>query len=57
MNKEILDKLKQLTQEELKILHGKNEIDKELYMSPLSMVIDSKKLLDSGKLIEVRTHK
>jgi AraC-like DNA-binding protein len=56
MNKIILEKLKQLTKEELDILHGKNEIDKEIYMSSLSSVIDSKKLLDSGKLIEVRTH-
>lgn len=56
MNKEILGKLKQLTKEEIDILNGKNEIDKELYMSSLSSVIDSKRLLDSGKLIEVRTH-
>jgi AraC-like DNA-binding protein/mannose-6-phosphate isomerase-like protein (cupin superfamily) len=56
MNRGILDKLKRLTEEELDILHGKNEIDKELYMSSLSTVIDSKKLLDSNKLIEVRTH-
>ncbi|MDP4088950.1 MAG: AraC family transcriptional regulator [Bacillota bacterium] len=56
MNKDILEKLKQLTLEELDILHGKNEIDKKLYMSSLASVIDSKKLLDSGKLIEVRTH-
>jgi AraC-like DNA-binding protein len=56
MNKDILNKLKQLTQEELDILQGKNGIDTELYMSSPAMVIDSKKLLDSGKLIEVRTH-
>ena len=56
MNKDIVNKLRQLTYEELAILHGKNEIDKELYMNSMSSVVDSKKLLDSGKLIEVRTH-
>lgn len=56
MNKEILDKLKQLTQEELDIVHGRNKINKELYMSSQASIVDSKKLLDSGKLIEVRTH-
>lgn len=56
MNKEILGKLKKFTDEELEIVNGKNEIDRKLYMSSPSSVIDSKKLLDSGKLIEVRTH-
>lgn len=56
MNKEILDKLKQLTQEELDIVHGRNEINKELYMSSQASIVDSKKLLDSGKLIEIRIH-
>ncbi|MCM0647609.1 AraC family transcriptional regulator [Clostridium swellfunianum] len=56
MNKDILQKLKHLTKEEIGILHGKNQIDKELYMSSKSTIVDSRKLLDSGKLIEVRTH-
>ncbi len=56
MNQDILNKLMPFTQEELEILHGKKEINKELYMSSSSMVIDSNKLLDRGKLIEVRTH-
>ena len=56
MNKDILDKLAEFTEEELEILHGKKEINRNLYMSSSSMVIDSNKLLDRGKLIEVRTH-
>lgn len=56
MNEEIINKLKQLSEEEQEILHGKNEIDKKLYMNSLSSVIDSKKLLDNGGLIQVRTH-
>ncbi len=43
MNKDILKTLKQLTPEKLDIIHGKSEIDKELYMSAQSSVIDSKK--------------
>ena len=56
MKKDILDKLTEFTEEELEILHGKKEINRNLYMSSSSMVIDSNKLLDRGKLIEVRTH-
>lgn len=56
MNEAILEKLKELTQEEINILSGKNEIDKELYMSSQTNIIDSRKLLGSGKLIAIRTH-
>lgn len=56
MNEEIINKLKKLTEEEQEILHGKIEIDENLYMNSLSTVIDSKKLLDNGGLIQVRTH-
>jgi AraC family L-rhamnose operon regulatory protein RhaS len=56
MNEEIINILKKLTEEEQEILNGKSEIDKELYMNSLSTVIDSKKLLDNGGLIQVRTH-
>lgn len=56
MNKELLDKLKEITEEEKEILNGRNTIDKKLYTNNKSMIIDSKKLLDSGKLIQVRPH-
>lgn len=56
MNPEIYEKLKQITEEEAEILKGRNEIDKGLYTSASALVVDSSKLLDSGKLIQVRPH-
>lgn len=56
MNKELLDKLRFITDEEQEILNGRKTIDKELYTNKKSMIIDSKKLLDNGKLIEIRKH-
>ncbi len=56
MNKELLDELKKITPEEQKILDGASEIDKDIYMDAKSNVVDSKKLLESGKLIQIRTH-
>lgn len=56
MTKELLEKLKKITPEEQRILSGKVEIDKELYMTSEANVIDARKMLDSGKLIQVRSH-
>ncbi len=56
MDKEILESLRKLTEEEKNIKKG-NKIDRELYMSKAySNVIDSKKLLERGKLITLRPH-
>lgn len=52
----ILDYLKKITPEEEKILSGAKNIEKELYMFSETNVIDAKKMLDSGKLIQVRPH-
>ena len=56
MNSAILNKLKVITQEEQDILDGKNQINKDLYMDSASNIIDNRKLLDHGKLIQVRPH-
>lgn len=56
MNEELLNELKKITSEERKILSGNAKIEKELYMLSESSVVDAKKLLDAGKLIQVRTH-
>ncbi|HWT75637.1 MAG TPA: AraC family transcriptional regulator [Mobilitalea sp.] len=56
MNSELLEKLKVITPEEQEILEGKKQINKEIYMNSSSNVIDNKKLLDNGKLIQVRPH-
>ncbi len=56
VNQQILEKLKIITQEEQEILNGKQEINSDIYMSSQGNQIDNKKLLDSGKLIQIRPH-
>lgn len=56
MNQEILDRLSIITEEETELLSGRHEIDKTRYSETKDMIIDSKKMLDQGKLIRVRTH-
>lgn len=56
MKTELLKELKKITPEEQSILSGQNTIEKELYMSAEENVIDAAKLLEAGKLIQVRTH-
>lgn len=56
MNAEILNKLKVITDEEREILEGSKQINKDIYMNSSSNIIDNKKLLDYGKLIQVRLH-
>ena len=54
MQQELLDHLKKITKEEQKILDGRAEVDKELYTSGMDFIVDSRKMLDEGKLITVR---
>ncbi len=56
IKREILDRLMPITDEEKAILKGKNAVDKQLYTLSGGSVIRAKKLLDSGKLISIRTH-
>lgn len=56
MQKELLDKLRVITEEEAKILDGNKKIEKDIYTAHNDFVIDSKKMLDSGKLIDIRPH-
>ncbi len=56
MNREILDKLIPLTEEEKKLICGRKEINRVLYMESGKNVINSKKLLEQGKLITIRPH-
>ncbi len=48
--------LRKITSEEEQLLYGKQEIEKELYMSSDANIIDASKLLEAGELIRVRTH-
>lgn len=56
MDEEILRQIRPVTEEEQAILDGRQTIDRELYMANPSNVINSRKLLASGKLITLRTH-
>lgn len=56
MNAELLARLKQITPEEQEILNGNTAVQKELYTSKKSFVIDSQKLLEKGCLIKIRPH-
>lgn len=56
MTEELLKELQKITPEEEKLLAGKSEIEKTLYMSSETDIVDAKKLLEAGKMIQVRTH-
>lgn len=56
MTEALLQELKKITPEEERILAGRPEIEKTLYMSSEADVIDATKLLEAGKIIQVRPH-
>ena len=56
MNSALLNALSVITEEECKILDGNTSIDQTLYSDDKELVVDCKKLLNSGKLIQVRPH-
>ncbi len=56
MDAQLLAQLRQITAEEQAILDGRTTIDRELYMQGQGNTINSRKLLDSGKLITIRPH-
>lgn len=56
MHPELLSYLKEITKEEQSILEGNKNIQRELYTSRKDFIIDSQKLLDKGRLIEIRPH-
>lgn len=56
MNRELLEQLKQITEEEQKIISGQKKINENLYIGLQPNIVDCKKLLRRGALIEIRTH-
>ncbi|MDE7016050.1 MAG: AraC family transcriptional regulator [Lachnospiraceae bacterium] len=56
MQQELLEQLQKITEEEHAILKGAPDVRRELYTSEKDFVIDSKKLLQKGRLIEIRPH-
>ncbi|HAN43984.1 MAG TPA: AraC family transcriptional regulator [Ruminococcaceae bacterium] len=55
MNSELLAKLSEITDEEKQILAGSN-IELSTYVSNSRSVVDSRKMLDKGRLITIRPH-
>lgn len=56
INEKILEKLAPITDEEKIILAGTEKINRSIYMTENKNVINSKKLLEEGKLITIRPH-
>ncbi|MCR5580767.1 MAG: AraC family transcriptional regulator [Pseudobutyrivibrio sp.] len=56
MNQKILNRLRPITHEEQLLLKNAGAINTSIYSSDNSSVIDAKKLLDEGKLIDLRAH-
>ncbi|MGN6711657.1 AraC family transcriptional regulator [Anaerocolumna jejuensis] len=56
MDKALLDKLKEITDEERTILSGNSTVARNLYTNEKDFVVDSRKMLARGKLIDIRTH-
>ena len=56
MQQALLEHLRKISEEEQRILDGITEVDKELYTSGKDFTVDSRKMLEEGKLIAVRTH-
>lgn len=56
MQQKIIDYLGKITEEEQAILNGNLEVQKSLYASGSEFIVDSRKLLAKGKLIDIRPH-
>lgn len=56
MNRQLLEELKVITEEEREYLLGNLSVNEGLYMEPESHVVDYKRLVESGKSIQIRTH-
>lgn len=56
MDHYLLEQLQRITEEEQHILDGNADVEKSLYSSTKDFVIDSRKMLEKGKLIDIRPH-
>lgn len=56
MHAELLEALSVITEEEKRILDERKGIDPQLYTRRKELVVDSEKLLEKGKVIQVRPH-
>lgn len=56
IDEQLLTQLKTISEEEQQILSGNRQVQKNLYTNDEEFVIDSRKMLASGKLIDIRLH-
>lgn len=56
MNSQLYNELIKITDEEKRILNGADTIDRNLYMGDSADTVDAARLLEKGKLIEIRPH-
>lgn len=56
MRQELLDKLLPITAEEQSLLDGSPNVQRNLYTKGRDFVVDSGKMLENGKLIDIRPH-
>ena len=56
MKEELLEKLRPITEQERKILEEKNDIQKDIYTATEEITIDARKMLEKGRVIDIRTH-
>lgn len=56
MQQVLLDSLRKITEEEKRLLNGAGEVEKERYATGPEFMVDSRKMLEQGKLITVRKH-
>ncbi len=56
MHQDVLNRLREITSEEKEILDSHGGIRQKLYTSKAAFIIESQKLLEKGRLIEMRTH-
>ncbi len=56
MHQDLIKALSVITEEEQSILDGRQGIDQQIYTEKKELIVDSEKLLQRGKLIEVRPH-
>ena len=56
MDAKLMETLRRITDEEQKILDGGASVDRSLYTGAKDFTIDSSRMLQKGKLIDVRPH-
>ncbi len=56
MNQNLMRTLEQIAGEEQEILDGRTQVRKTLYTAGSDFTIDSRKMLEKGRLIDIRTH-